>query len=65
MSSLAPRGIPERLRAWVRDFQAAHPAAEVVAVRGERTIIVRLCTTRKLYEVEAAGEPKRSVFTAV
>lgn len=59
------KGIPERIRRWVRDFEAAHPAAEVVAVRGDKTIVVKLCTTRKLYDVEVAGDPKRPVFTAV
>lgn len=58
------RGIPEHLRRWVREFRAAHPAAEVVAVKGRGTLVVQL-TNRKLYEVAAEGEPKRAVFTAV
>mgnify|MGYP001609473050 CR=1 FL=1 len=58
------RGIPEHLRRWVREFRDAHPAAEVVAVKGDR-LVVKLYTNRKLYEVAAEGEPKRAVFTAV
>ena len=59
------RGIPEHLRSWVRGFRAAHPTAEIVAVKGGDRIVVKLYTNRKLYEVEASGEPARAVFMAV